>query len=226
MNGGRDRFAVVELLGVPGVGKTTVARALAARGSVDVQSRYRSWRNVPPYVMSAIALAPALVSALTNGSSWRDRRRLVRLRSSASMPGRSMRRGRTAFVFDQGPVFLLKQLADEDEPGEPVAGRRRNDLRRWAHTLDLAIVLEASDDVLLRRIRERDKDHPVKRATLDEAGRALAFERRSLTSVLDELARAGPVRIEHVDTTDASIAQVTDAVMRSISAIRASATQV
>jgi broad-specificity NMP kinase len=204
-------LAVVELVGLPGTGKTTVARALASLDAVQVRSRYRTWDAAPAYARSAIRLAPAIASP-SRGSSWRDRRRLVRLASSEAIVDRSARApGITTLVFDQGPVFLLRQLA---AAGPPVAGLRAVYMDRWASLLDLVVVLDAPDDALVRRARSRQKDHQLKSVPLEDARQALASERRAQTASLEELAAAGDVPVTQIDTSALDIDETVRGVRR------------
>ena len=213
MNRAAGPIAVVELVGLPGAGKTTVARALAALETVVVRSRYRAWSTVPAYAHTAIRLAPAMASSL-GGSSWRERRRLLRLASSEGVLLRARRDpGVATVVFDQGPVYLLRQLA---APRDPVAALRAVYLERWASLMDLILVLDASDEVLLGRTRTREKDHRLKDAPIEDARRGLAEERRSQTRVLDELVEVGAVPVRHIDTTDSRIEETVRAVERSL----------
>jgi broad-specificity NMP kinase len=221
----RDGDVVLaELLGLPGSGKSTVARALAATGAVMVRSRYRSWGQVPAYVRSAVRLAPTLATAPRSRSSWRNGRRLLRLASSEAIVNRSSSDpGVTALVFDQGPIFLLRQISDG--AAGSVAESRARYLRLWADTLDLVVVLDAPDDALLERIRSREKEHQLKEIGLDEARRGLAAERCAQQAVLDELAFAGPVKIRTIDTSNAGVDDTVTAVRRCIDEIASPAAQ-
>jgi len=184
---------------------------------ITVRSRYRSWDAVPAYARSAIRLTPAMVST-TRGSSWRDRRRLLRLASSELLVDRSAREpGVTTLVFDQGPVFLLRQLAGA---GAPIASLRATYVARWASLLDLVLVLDAPDEVLLRRTRARQKDHRLRNVPLDDALRGLAAERRSQLAALEELGEAGEVPVLQIDTSSLTIGETVRAVERCLDRTR------
>jgi hypothetical protein len=214
-------IAVIEVLGLPGAGKTTVVEAIASTGTIAVMSRYRSLANVPAYSMAALRLAPALASGSWKGCSWRDRNKCIRLESSRSIVRRHARGGADAFVFDQGPLFLLKQLSGNGCARSATEARRVEFLRMWGRTLDLALVLDAPDDVLLQRVGGRDKRHPLQDMSDDLARQALDAERRSFELLLEELRGYGTVRTLRIDTSGSSVRDTGAAVLRSIAAVAA-----
>lgn len=211
----KGQIAVIEVLGLPGSGKTTVVDAVSQSHGIEVMSRYRSPANAVPYAIAALELLPVLVPSLWQGRSWRERNKLIRLASSRSVVRRRARGGTArAFVFDQGPLFLLKQLADDGGPPDAIERRRRRLASSWGRTLDLALVLDAPDDVLLERIRGRDKGHQLRDEADASARAALATERRAVERVLEELGGEGTVRIQRVDTSASTVADTTAALLR------------
>ncbi len=52
-------IAVVEVLGLPGSGKTTVVDAISQHDGIAAMSRYRSPANAIPYAMAALELTPS-----------------------------------------------------------------------------------------------------------------------------------------------------------------------
>lgn len=121
-----------------------------------------------------------------------------------------------AFVFDQGPLFLLKQLSADAGPHDAIERRRRRLASVWGRTLDLALVLDAPDDVLLERIRCRDKGHQLRDEPDGPARVALASERRHIERLLGELGGEGAVRIQRVDTSASTVADTIAALLRSV----------
>lgn len=211
------RIAVVEVLGLPGSGKTTVVDAISQNPAVEVMSRYRSPSNMFPYAMAAFELLPVLLPSLWQGRSWRERNKLIRLASSGPIVRRRAR-GKTAgaFVFDQGPLFLLKQLSVDAGPPDAIERRRRRLASAWGRTLDLALVLDAPDHVLLARIRGRDKGHQLRDEPDETARVALTSERRCIERLLGELAVEGSVRIHRVDTSTSTVSDTIAALLRGV----------
>jgi adenylate kinase family enzyme len=211
----RDGSArLVEVLGLPGTGKTTVVRALASHDGIEVRSRYRSLDNAPAYAAAAVRCAPMLFAS---PPAWPDRNRIVRAESSWAIARRAFRGRTDALVFDQGPLFLLKQVSETARRSRAIAVWRADRLRRWGRTLDLVVLLDAPNDVLVRRIHDRPKDHVLRDIPEDVAVRALDADRRSFDALLADLSRGGPVRIERLDTSAAPVEATVDATLRRIS---------
>jgi thymidylate kinase len=74
---------------------------------------------------------------------------------------------------------------------------------QWAGLLDAVAWLDAPDEVLLRRIDGRDRDHRVRGAGPDQAQAFLSRYRTSYRTLLDLLERAG-TRVVSVDTSAAT----------------------
>lgn len=229
MTGPKGRAVVVEILGLPGSGKTTITRELSRRDAhVLTMHRYRSWGNVGAYVMAAVRLVPGIVTAARHGASSRDVRRLIRLASSDAVLRRLRRRRAVgAVVLDQGPVFLLRQISASPRSSvEPIPRYRSRYLHLYADLLDLVVVLDASDDVLLARTREREKHHRLRDMSEADARHELEAERRSMEATLSELTDAGAAGVRVVDTGTASVDDTIVTVVRCIEAVGASRPQV
>ena len=97
----KGQIAVVEVLGLPGSGKTTVVEAVSQNRGIEAMSRYRSPANAVPYAVAALELLPVLVPSLWQGRSWRERNKLIRLASSRSVVRRlhSIRRVTTSLCL-------------------------------------------------------------------------------------------------------------------------------
>lgn len=98
-------------------------------------------------------------------------------------------------VLDEGPVFALSSLLVRHR--DAVCGGRRYEeawwraLRLWSATLDLVVVLDAPDEVLAARIRQRAKAHSHKQASDEELHDFLRSCRAALEFVLEALAASG-----------------------------------
>jgi broad-specificity NMP kinase len=179
---------LVELMGPPGAGKSSVLRALeAADASVAPMPilRHPPYRLVLARHLAATALGVARRRA-TNGV-W-DRNILVMtayLRALPEVFAGSRRPPHEVIVLDQGPLYTLTR--------EPLLQPRLRDLadaelRRWAGLLDVVVWLDAPDAVLAERIDERGWEHRYKGAGPEAVAAGLAGDRAVYESILARLA--------------------------------------
>jgi hypothetical protein len=195
----RDRAGptVVELVGLAGAGKSTLARELVS-GTPTVQvglplSRAASARA------QAVATAPFVLPYLVHsaGTPWFSREE-----SRALGYLRAWRRalahpadGPRYVVFDHGPLFRLALLDAFGPPLTRTAVFRRwwcATLDFWARELDLVVWLDAPDDLLVHRIQTREQRHVVRSAADAEAHRFLTRYRTSYSRVLDHVRLRSP----------------------------------
>jgi thymidylate kinase len=180
----------VEVVGPPGAGKSTLTAALArAYQRVAVVERYGGGPGLAGLMRSAAA-----VVAVAGPETDRQRLRwMARLEASAGVLER--RRGDAPVVlFDQGPVYTMARLWGS---AGAAAARRRYarwfdvKLRLWGDLLDLVVVLDAPDEVLLARIRGREKPHATKAAPDPLARAVVGRERAAYAGVLGALGALG-----------------------------------
>jgi shikimate kinase len=192
----QSRPMVIELVGLAGAGKSTLARELAG-GTPPLQidlplSRMRS--AAAQAAASARFVVPYLHDAM--GTAWFSRdqvRGLGYLRAwRSAAAGRS---GKQHLALDHGPLFRLAQL---DAFGPPVtstaAFRRWWDamLDDWVDQLDVVVWLEAPHPILVRRIRARDQRHVLRTADDDAAQQFLGRYRASYDRILQRVRDRSP----------------------------------
>lgn len=215
----RRRLAA-EVVGPPGSGKTSLLEALTASGGVGPVAEYRRIEHVPGYVWSALSLARVLLptSVVARPSPW-ELNKMIRLEASARVLRRSAAAsGERVVVFAQGPVYTLTRLCDlaERSSGSPAFCRWWTaKLTQWASGLDLAIVLDAPDEVLMQRILDRPKGHRAKGASKASARSILWTERARYDAVLADLSRRG-LPILGIDTDRSSVGEATSTVLDSL----------
>lgn len=221
LTGTNRRRLAAEVVGPPGSGKTSLLEALTSSGAgVGPVAEYRRLAHVPAYAWSVLSLARVLLptSVVARPSLW-ELNKMIRLEASSRVLRRSaVASGERVVVFAQGPVYTLTRLCDlaERSSGAPAFCRWWTaKLTEWATELDLAIVLDAPDDVLMRRILDRPKRHRAKDAT-EASGRSILWaERARYDAVLADLSRRG-LPILGVDTERSSVAEAASAVLDSL----------
>jgi shikimate kinase len=190
---------VVELAGLAGAGKSTLARELAADPTVRLGvplSRVRS-ALAQGQVVARFAI-PYLAEAA--GSAWFDR---DQLRGAGYLRAwlRPLARARSqehVLVLDHGPLFRLAQLDAFGPPltSTPAFARWRDAMiEAYARRLDAIVWLDAPDDLLVRRIRTREQRHVLRGADDESAHLFLERYRASYTRIVEQLDQRAPGRV-------------------------------
>jgi hypothetical protein len=208
-----QRPLLVELAGPAGVGKSTLAAALARR--VGATPRTIWGLPVIPLIGNGIRLLPTLLSLWAHSRSplWDEARHVVRLTTlhrafRQGEPGRE-----SVAVFDEGPVFALAWLrgfGHETLRDQASDAWWRATFREWGAVIDAVVVLDAPDSILAQRIRARPDEHEVKQASDTEITAWMARFRTALDWVLAELVRQdGPtvLRLEAAQAPPDRIAE-------------------
>jgi predicted ATPase len=201
--GPRRAPLLIELAGPAGVGKTTLARALLARGGITQSAIWG--QPVLSLLGNGVRLLPALLhcSRQSRALLWNESRHMVRLATlrreltSAAAPSSRM------VLFDEGPVFALAWLRGF---GHSVMRSAMSEtwwqasLRDWARLMDAVVVVDANDVLLATRIRTRPHNHEVKEFSDPEIVAWMGRFREALNWVLAGLASHGGTTILRVTT--------------------------
>jgi hypothetical protein len=132
---------------------------------------------------------------------WDESRHLVRLQTLQKALRDAPPPSAPIILFDEGPVFALAWLrgfGHDSMRSDAAEDWWRTTLQEWAQTIDAVVVLDASDDVLARRIRTRPNWHEVKDLSDHEIAAWMARFRVALNWVLAGLAATGRVVIVRV----------------------------
>jgi len=215
----RGRPTLVELVGPPGVGKSTIFESLVSRDRM-FESRpiptKRSYLGPMGWnVLVVLGMAVRHRMVLSFGSTA--------VQSLAYLHGLPQmlekRPDDRVVVFDQGPIFLLTR---PETLAERLVPWRTEALETWNALLDVVVLLDAPDEVLIDRINTRGKEHRIKDASADLAVQFLAQSRAVYSAALDP--REGQVRrpaILRIDTSRLSAAEAADEIFTAVEHARA-----
>ena len=133
---------------------------------------------------------------------WEDLKLVVQHNALLRLIHRESAKGYEALVLDEGTVFALAKLGafnqgmDVIKPGHWM----HNLFNRQASLLNAVIWLDAPDEVLARRIRERDKPHRIKNGSYAEIQNHLALYRESFEQVVSELGKRNGLKVFRFST--------------------------
>jgi thymidylate kinase len=208
---------VAELIGPAGSGKTTLLEALAERNPDVVPTPEPTRLELLPfYSRHAALLMPGCLTRPLGSLAFREREaRAMAYARAWHAPAEALAAAGRHVVMDHGPLFRLAFL---DEFGTPLT--RTPVFRRWWErtfelwegSLDLLIRLNAPDDVLVERVHGRRVGHALKSKTPVDARQFLGRYREAFERVIDRFAPATRPRVLQIDTSLASVEEVSDLV--------------
>jgi len=200
---------VIELVGPAGVGKSAVAAELTRLGVV----RTGVW-GLPPLLLarSAVASLAALAAIWRDGGRASAAKQVVRLGALEQRVAQLAAHRARAVVLDEGPVFALTwfRVFSDQWPGNGrLAAWRRGATERWAEALGAVVFLDAPDQLLLRRIRNRTKARDVFATMTDaEILELQAAYRAAFAQVIPAITGASGARLLSLDTGHAPADQL------------------
>ena len=207
---------VVEIVGVAGVGKSTLSHALK-RGNASVRlgnfPDVRKISDAPFFLWNGVQVSFALLSVARDHSRGLTRREFAWLSILNGWPARLQREARDQLVvLDQGPVYLLTELSEfgpEFLRSEEAEKFWQKFHARWAGALDAVIWLDAADTDLLKRIRTREKEHVVKHKSDSATLAFLDLYRRAYERVILKLTMThSDLKIIRLDTSQRSAEEI------------------
>lgn len=205
---------VFELVGPAGVGKTALLHAIAELSPVvRTGVRIDRIRQLPAVAWGMVALTPAIVDMLFADVRWLwpGMRHLGRLRTLPAAVGGARASSHQVILLDEGPIYSLGRLRvfqHADIGTGAMARQWRGEVDRWSRLLNGIVLLDARNEVLVERIRQRPKAHQIKNGSDAEMFEFLDRYRAAYRDIASRLTAAGGVQIVELDTTTAPIAQI------------------
>jgi len=205
---------LVEVAGVAGSGKSTLTRSMCEDSEFAVGGFIHT--RLPSHLLRVARATPRLLPILASDRraprmTWPEFKLLVYVTQWRTVLRREMRRRSGVTVLDQGPIYALVRLKAEGKPFTytPAFDAWWEDmLRLWVGELSVIVWLDASDDVLWRRINGRSQLHKTKGEGVEEGHRFLDTYRRSFDAVLGRIEAWGAPEVLRLDTEEATADQL------------------
>lgn len=159
---------IVELVGPAGAGKTTLLRALQTAFPVQIGMPHQRLAYLPHLIRNGALLLPAYLLQQRQSSrwfTWRESRSMAYLHGWHDQLCNFQDHDSAAIVWDHGPIYRLTLLSTfGPELRQSARFQKWWDATRtlWGKTLNVIIWLDAPNEVLIERIRNRPINHTLK----------------------------------------------------------------
>ena len=206
---------IVEVAGLAGSGKTTLSSLLCREQAFQAGARLeaRSFRNLLYVVVRGLHLFPTVLH-LFRPSRWltlEEIKKIVYLEVWHRALTRQGNDSNAVIVVDQGPVFNLATLYGFG-PGW-LRGKHYEKwwnrlFDQWSEVLHTVVFLEASTDVLVERIKSRQKQHVIKESPEHEMREFLSRYLDAYEHVLSRLTARRHLEVVRIDSGRDSVRAV------------------
>jgi hypothetical protein len=214
-----ENYRVIEFVGPPGSGKTTLAEILIREDKTFQIENAPYFRNIKYssfFARNLVYVLPTLFSSKffkgKRNFSMRDLVYVILLIGWCGLIKRKINNRHRKIILEEGGICLLGKLygSNANLPNNPAASKWwRKIYGKWANTLDLLVVFETSTPVLLDRIRHRPKQYEIEYMSDADACRHLDRIRHFQEIALQELlAQPNPPVIRYFNTIENKSAQI------------------
>jgi thymidylate kinase len=163
---------VVELVGVAGVGKSTLFGTLEEKGFPRIKCLYTPpvWKisTTPFYLKNILSLLPIILRQIFNSDRRLSRREIAFL---AILNGwhkelrKDIAKSKEIIIIDQGPISLIAHLSLWGPQSLFDSSMQKwwdKIYKSWEYAISAIVLMDTSDEELKRRVNHRPQDHFLK----------------------------------------------------------------
>ena len=219
----QKKLQVVSIEGPAGAGKTTLYNEFKKYPDQIRLGKTPSPRkkiNAPFFFWYGIQLIPTLFRVRKANSRQFNRREFAWLTILYGWPHilqRDLKKFSQVIVLEQGPVYLLadmREFGPEYLKSKDAENLWQDLYRRWAATLDMVVWLDANENKLLERINNRDKNHPIKNASMAVSNNFFKAYRGAFDYALSMLQpNSSDFRVLRIDTSKQQPCQIAESLL-------------
>lgn len=193
---------IIELVGTPGAGKSTLAQYLKTRYPTFVLEEIPYFRRLKYsyfFTTNTIAFFPTYFAIRNSNNTPAPTRReialMVLLEGWHKVLAKNNSRQHKNYLLDEGPICFLSRLyAFGSRSIHNESAWWEKMYRNYSETLDYIIRLDYSNEVLVDRILNRDMEQEVKEMTLQQSYDYLDQIREAQSHILFQLQK----HVEHL----------------------------
>jgi shikimate kinase len=214
---------VIELVGPAGTGKSTLEKILLEKNP-ECLSMFapspRTIRDIPFFLSNLFQILPKLLRSSFSETKSVGRREVAWLSIINGWYKKINKNPNRIIILNQGPIYLITALYcfGSDVLHEPIFSTFWDNIfNYWAKTVNLIILLDASDNCLFQRINDRDQLHVMKTKKPIEVSEFMEEWREGYSSIIDKLVSltSGP-KLICVNTELSSPSETADQILEII----------
>lgn len=215
---------IVEIIGLAGAGKTTLARTLCQQDKKVVPGeriQVKNVRYIPFFVRHAFLSLPIIFSQarLDRCFTWDELKKVIYLKGWHRVLKQQRWNNNAVIIIDHGPIFELAKLygfGPDRLKSQKFEKWWDSMFNQWAHTLDLVVWLDAPEEILIKRIRSRERQHSVKESPTQEACDFLVRYQSAYEYVISKVTDLRDIKVFRVDTDCQSQKDIISQVLQAI----------